>query len=513
MLGRHGTRGPRFDFSNNAIPKLIEYRNKITKRATLRPEDMEALKNWVTIIDTTGDKSMTQKGHDEIKDLAIRIRDAFPNLFKQQYNSENYDILSAPDSRCELSGQTFIENVFKDKTIPKIPVCDPTDILLQVDDLKLLDPKCKEIRANTEGLVKEFKEGKYMDDVVQRVAVKMGIDSTELNYEILYFMYEVATFELSIDDSVMSPWYNVFCQEDLEIFEYAHDIYRFYYNSFGDPFNAKLACPIAIRIEKRLRNKINGQGPDAVFYFGHSTNIFTLYVMLGIGDGDIPFRQSNYKGMKDLKWRTSWFGPWAANVIVVLYEDDTRKDYNVAFYLNEKLTPIKLKNDLSCTYCPWSDIHDKLTAFITDNDCVELVATNTVKNLKDSKPYWYFGTKTAYKLVSAKEIFVPPNHKPIQIFTLNRHGTTSSTQYFYNKLLPQVENLKGKITQTAKMTRLDIQAIKDWQPSIEFKPNDKDLIQKGRVEIKELALRVRNAFSDLFEQSNNYVVHSTALLQ
>ncbi|XP_050423416.1 uncharacterized protein LOC126835150 [Adelges cooleyi] len=506
MLGRHGTRGPRFSFSNDKMPKLVKYQNKFTERATLNPKDIKAINNWVTIIDTTGDKSITQKGHDEIKDLAIRIREAFSNLFQRQYNSDNYEILSAPDSRCELSGQTFIENIFKDETIPKIPVCDPTDILLQVEGLKKLDTRCKEIRVKTDSLIKEFRTGKYMDGVVQRVADKMGIDSTELDYEIINIMYEVATFELTIGDSAISPWYKIFCQDDLEVFEYADDIFRFYFNGYGDPFNKKLACPMAIRLEERLRNKINGEGPDAVFYHGHSTNILSLYVMLGIGDGDIPFKQSNYKGMKDLKWRTSLFGPWAANVMVVLYEG-AENDYRVSFYLNEKLTSITLRDGSFCTVCAWSDIEDKLTAYITDNDCVDLVATNTVRNYKDTKPYVYFGTKTAYKFVSAKEIFVPPSlrdYKPIQIFTLSRHATTSTTKYFYDNQLPKLYDLKGKITKKAKMTQIDIQAIMNWQPSIEFKPNDKELIPKGRVEIKELALRVREAFPDLFEQSNNY---------
>ncbi|XP_050434998.1 multiple inositol polyphosphate phosphatase 1-like [Adelges cooleyi] len=219
-------------------------------------------------------------------------------------------------------------------------------------------------------------------------------------------MYEVSVYESSIDKSAISPWYSVFSQEDLEILENADDIFGYYLTGYGNPFNAKLACPMAIRLEESFKKKINGEGPDGVFYFAHNTNILSLCIMLGLGDGDVPLTFSNYKYMKDPNWRSSRYGPWAANFMVVFLEGP-QKYYKVSFYFNEKLTPITLQDGSSCTECPWLDIQHNLLAFISDNDCVNFVATNTVKNYKDTNPYWYSSTKTTYKLVSAKEIIVP----------------------------------------------------------------------------------------------------------
>ncbi|XP_050423419.1 multiple inositol polyphosphate phosphatase 1-like [Adelges cooleyi] len=371
MLGRHGTRGPTINFNLNAIPKILKYQNKFTERATLEPEDMEAIKNWETVIDTTGDKSITQKGHDEIKYLAIRIREAFPNLFERKYNSEYYEVLTVPDPRCDLSGQTLLQNLFNDDTITSIPVCGPKDSLLMIEELKRGNEKMKTYYLNQ---MKEFREGEHMNGVVQRVADRMGIDFKDINYEIVNVMYEVATFELAIDDSKVSPWYKLFGPDDLEIFEYALEIFRYYFHGYGDPFNAKLACPMAIRLEESFKNKINGEGPDGHFYFGHSTNVLSFYIMLGLAAGDDALTASNYHGMADLKWRTSLFSPWAANVMVVLYEDTDDVDYKVAFYFNEHITSIPLGNDRSCTVCLWSDIQKKLQAFISENNCVNFLA-------------------------------------------------------------------------------------------------------------------------------------------
>ncbi|XP_050421697.1 multiple inositol polyphosphate phosphatase 1-like [Adelges cooleyi] len=373
MLTRHGTRSPKIGLSQDLLPKLIKYQTKITESAKMCEKDIKAIKNWVTTIDSTKNRQLIQKGRDEMKELAIRVREAFPNLFERQYDSKIYEVLTLPYRRCKLSGQSFIQNVFKDETIPEIPKCDYTDILLVLDGMMEADTKFEEIRKYYQNQTKEFETGTHMTGVVQRVAAKLGIDSKELDPETITTMYEVSAYEYAIDESRIPPWYNVFCQEDLEILEYAWDLYWYYVIGYGNPHNAKLACPMAIRLEERLRKKTNEEGPDAVFYFACEKNIMTMLFILGLGDGDAPFTASNYKGMKDLNWRTSFYGPWAANFMAVLFEK-ADNDYEVAFYFNENLTPITLKDGTKCTYCPWLNIQEKLTAFITDNDCVSFIA-------------------------------------------------------------------------------------------------------------------------------------------
>ncbi|XP_050424338.1 multiple inositol polyphosphate phosphatase 1-like [Adelges cooleyi] len=502
MMARHGTRNPKSGLSQDLLPKLIKYQTEITKSATLCEKDIEAIKNWKTNLDGTQNRTITQKGLDEMKQLAIRVREAFPNLLKRQYNSNIYEILTMPYPRCKLSAQTFIQNIFNDETITELPICDYTDILLMIDGMMEADTKFKEYQKYFLEQAKKFQEGPDMAGVVQRVAAKLGIDSKELNPEIITTMYEVSAYEYAIDENRIPPWYSVFSLEDLEILEYAWDISWSYVIGYGNPHNKKLACPMAIRLEERLRNKIYGEGPDAVFYFACEKNIITLLFIFGIGKGDAPFTASNYKGMKHLNWRTSFYGPWAANFMAVLFEK-AKNDY-VSFYFNEKPTTITLKDGSSCTVCPWLDIQETLIAFITDNDCINFVATNTVRNYKDTNLYWYFSTNTTYKLVSAKKIIIP-DLKPIQIFTVNSRGTASLTSNFATTVLPLLESLKEKITFNAKMTQLDIEAIKNWPQNIENKLKNTNFIQKGHDEIKKLALRVRKGFPGLFEQSDNYM--------
>ncbi|XP_050437908.1 uncharacterized protein LOC126844093 isoform X6 [Adelges cooleyi] len=503
MLARHGTRTPKISYSKDLLPKLVELQSKITKSPTLSENDFQAIKNWTTTIDTKNYRRITQNGRDEMKELATRVRAAFPYLFEQHYNSNNYEVLTMKDSRCVNSSLSFIQSLFEDKKITEIPKCEPTDLLLMLDSMEKNDTKRKEFQTYIENQAKEFKESHHMDGVLKRVAAKLGVDSKELDPEIINTMYDACAYEYSIDQNRIPPWYKAFTQKDLEILEYAWELSWYYIIGYGNPYNKKLACPMAIRLEELLRKKTNEEGPDAVFYFACEKNIMTMLFMLGLADGDDPFTASNYKGIEGLNWRTSLYGVWAANFMAVLFEN-ANSEYEVAFYFNENLTTITLKDGTKCTYCPLLGIQEKLTAFISDNDCVNFVADNILKITQETNQYWYLSTKTAYKLVSAKEIFVPPNHKPIQIFTVNSHGTQPLTRSFTTSVLNSLEILKGKIGENAKMTPPEIQAIMNWQQSIKNKLNNKNLIPKGHVEIKELALRVRKAFSDLFKQSDNY---------
>ncbi|XP_050424828.1 multiple inositol polyphosphate phosphatase 1-like [Adelges cooleyi] len=223
--------------------------------------------------------------------------------------------------RFVISAQTFMQNVLNDdnfEIVTESHVCDRSDILIEIDNMMKADKNIAEIQPYYKDQVKEFEAGPHMTGVVQRVAAKLGIESKELNPEIITAMYEVSAYEYSIDQNRIPPWYKVFCPDDLEILEYAWDISWYYVIGYGNPYNAKLACPTAIRLEERFRNKISGEGPDGVFYFASEKNVLVMLIMLGLANGDAPFTASNYKCMKDLEWRTSLYGPFAANFIAVI---------------------------------------------------------------------------------------------------------------------------------------------------------------------------------------------------
>ncbi|XP_050424829.1 multiple inositol polyphosphate phosphatase 1-like [Adelges cooleyi] len=224
MLARHATRTPSRTFSTKKLPKLIELKSKITKSPTLSERDFQAIKNWATTIDITGHRSLTPKGRDEMKGLAIRVREAFPNLFERQYDPDVYKVLSTKSERCVISGKVFMENVLNDEAIPELPICDNTDILLTLEGMMKDDEEYDDVQAYIKDQEKEFKGGPHMAGVVQRVAAKLGIDSEELNPEIITTMYEASAYEYSNDESVVPAWYNVFCPDDLEVSKYSRQV-------------------------------------------------------------------------------------------------------------------------------------------------------------------------------------------------------------------------------------------------------------------------------------------------
>jgi len=101
-----------------------------------------------------------------------------------------------------------------------------------------------------------------------------------------------------------------------------------------------------------------------MFYFGHSSNVFSAIVRLGFAKDISPLLSSNFDDMRDRKWKSSFLSPFASNVMAVLYECHGLK--KVTFFVNE--IPMVVEK-YGCTLCPWKLIENMFDPIISSPSC------------------------------------------------------------------------------------------------------------------------------------------------
>lgn len=124
-------------------------------------------------------------------------------------------------------------------------------------------------------------------------------------------------------------------------------------------------CVVTAVVCVCFRSKSRSQlGPKGVFYFGHSSNVFSAIVRLGFARDGAPLLSSNFREMRDRQWKTSYLSPFASNVMAVLYECDGAK--KVTFFVNE--VPATIER-YGCTLCPWELIDNMFDPIVSSPSC------------------------------------------------------------------------------------------------------------------------------------------------
>ncbi|XP_050441825.1 multiple inositol polyphosphate phosphatase 1-like [Adelges cooleyi] len=377
------------------------YKYKITARAEMSWSDINFIQNWsCSLLKVTNDI----EGSFKVKSLANRIRKAFPNLFTKTFELKNFKVLSRPEQICKDYGELFLQSIFTDESI-KSEKWENDNQLLMVssrpkeiskgekcgtvflncilknkstasqpewehnNQLLMMDKLNKDYLKDIAELEK-FKKSDVVKNVLKRVSVKMGLEPGAFgdDFGFIYYAYNACRFERSFNDQSFPALCRIFCREDLKVLEYIYDLLWYYTAGYGNPSNLQQACPMARSLLETFKRKTEGNGPNGTFHFGNALNIFNIYVMLGLAKDDAPIKSSNYKDMVNRKWKSSSMVPWLANFMAVLFKNKIG-EYYVAFYFNEKRTPITLNDGNACEECPWTEIEKLLLKYINDNQC------------------------------------------------------------------------------------------------------------------------------------------------
>ncbi|XP_050440682.1 multiple inositol polyphosphate phosphatase 1-like [Adelges cooleyi] len=386
MVIRNGTTNLSKSYIEEYLLKIDPYRSKITENAKMCQTDIEAIRNWKSVfVQTENFMGLTKNGRAEIRELALRIKNKFAEIFSKPQNADNYNVLVMQKKRCKETGDIFIQTLFGSTDINNFKTDGQDQIVEKFEDILFSIEKFSDdysVQMN------KFGKSDYVKNVVQRVADKMGIENEEIK-RIIKIMYSLCGYERAYAEEEIPAWCRVFCQEDLKVLEYYEDLYWYYAVGYGNNANGQWACPLAVRLLDSFKTTFFSKdtGPYVTINFTSHEFVLSMYFLLGIGksekksekdsDRNIKMNSSNYDIMKDRNWRSALFSPWAANVTAVYFKCTTNcytpTMNKIAFYFNEQIVAVPMKGGSTCEVCLWPVIEEKIKIFIEKFKCHEFL--------------------------------------------------------------------------------------------------------------------------------------------
>nr|XP_024217306.1 multiple inositol polyphosphate phosphatase 1 isoform X2 [Halyomorpha halys] len=369
-LFRHGTRYPHEDEIKQQMG-LSTLRDTILRNSPqdmdMCNEDIDLLKDWSYNVNMSEADLLTESGVTELQLLAKRLRSNFPDVLNAHYTEERFKIRYTSKERTKQSAEAFTTELFG----------GPIGLSENFIDDDLLEPNhnCSVWKTSTqsEGLKREtekFRNSKMMNSLIHKVGSRMGF-KYNLTGKTMHDIYDMCRFDKAWNFKTHSPWCSPFEKHHLKVMEYDEDLDYYYRSGYGNPFTAKLGCPLIRDMIETLnsRTQVNtteeSTGPSAVFNFAHSLTLRAALIKLGIAKDNYPITADTFSTSEKRQWRTAFLTPFAGNLLAVLYKCADQQ-YRVMFFLNEQYVEYER---CKVGLCDWSYIYSTFKSEIDPSRC------------------------------------------------------------------------------------------------------------------------------------------------
>ncbi|XP_029986210.1 multiple inositol polyphosphate phosphatase 1-like isoform X1 [Sphaeramia orbicularis] len=299
------------------------------------------------------DGQLVEKGRDDLRQLARRLSVLFPSLLSEEnLRTGRLSVKSSSKHRCVSSAQAFQEGLRQARG----GAGAEAEYIHEVDDeLMRFFERC---RGYVEGVennrtalmeVEKFKHGEEMEGVRRRVAERLGLPPQRLTPDLLEAAFFLCSYELSIK-SVHSPWCFLFDEDDAKVLEYQSDLKQYWKRSHGHVITGLSSCPLFHHVFRTLdkagrpRRSTDALPEPASILIGHAETLLPLLSLLGLYKDKTPPTAANYNSQHGRSFRTSRIVPYAANLLLVLY--DCQRGPRLQMLINE--SPVRfpgLKED------------------------------------------------------------------------------------------------------------------------------------------------------------------------
>ncbi|KAM6916199.1 multiple inositol polyphosphate phosphatase 1-like [Xenentodon cancila] len=288
------------------------------------------------------DGRLVQKGVHDLKHLAVRMSKLFPSLVSQEkLRGGLFKFITSSKHRCVNSTLSFKAGLTELWAIEDMEFEHAVnDALMRFFDkcTKFLEEVDKNPSAMTE--LEKFKQGSEMTRVQQKIADRLGVPYALITNDMTEAAFYFCAYEFAIK-TVNSPWCRLFDEVDAQVMEYALDLKQFWKRGYGYDINSKSSCILFHDVFSRLdkaanENKLGQQVSEAVtVQVGHAETLLPLLTLLGFFKDSETLTSTNYASQTQRSFRTSRMLPYAANLILVLY-DCGGGDLRLQPLLNEK---------------------------------------------------------------------------------------------------------------------------------------------------------------------------------
>uniref|UniRef100_A0A3Q1HLD8 Multiple inositol polyphosphate phosphatase 1 n=1 Tax=Anabas testudineus TaxID=64144 RepID=A0A3Q1HLD8_ANATE len=335
---RHGTRYPTAKIIQLMQQLHIVVRNASGVESWLR----EIQTQWTMWYTEDMDGRLVQKGVNDLKHLAVRLSKLFPSLISEEKLRGGFiKFITSSKHRCVNSTLSFKAGLTELWAIKDKEFNHSVN-----DDLMRFFDKCtkfvQEVDNNPSAVVEinNFTKGPEMKKVQEKIAERLRVPSTLISHDMAEAAFYLCAYEFAIK-AVNSPWCQLFDEDDAKVMEYESDLREFWKRGYGYEINSKSSCILFHDVFRRLNkaasdNKSGQQVTEAVtVQIGHADTLLPLLTLLGFFKDSEALTSTNYATQTHRSFRTSHMLPYAANLLLVLY-DCGGGDLRLQPLLNEK---------------------------------------------------------------------------------------------------------------------------------------------------------------------------------
>ncbi|XP_034464831.1 multiple inositol polyphosphate phosphatase 1-like [Hippoglossus hippoglossus] len=336
---RHGTRYP----TTKSIKEIQQLYNIVLHNASGEESWLREIKSqWTMWYTEDMDGRLVQKGVSDHKHLAVRLSKLFPSLVSEEKLRGGFiQFITSSKHRCVNSTLSFKAGLtqlwdIKDQEFDH----EENDSLMRFFD------KCtrfvQEVDNNSSAVaeVNKFKQGPEMRRVQEKIADRLNAPYSLITHDMAEAAFYLCAYEFAIKE-VNSPWCQLFDEEDAKVMEYASDLREFWKRGHGYDINRKSSCILFHDVFRRLNhaasaNESGQKVTEAVtVQVGHADTLLPLLTLLGFFKDSEALTSTNYATQSQRSFRTSHMLPYAANLLLVLY-DCGGGDLRLQPLLNEK---------------------------------------------------------------------------------------------------------------------------------------------------------------------------------
>ncbi|CAK1554515.1 unnamed protein product [Leptosia nina] len=345
-LIRHGNRNPgkggtidMRDLQRKIKDEIVEKFDYEMGTSQLCSQDIANFRNWKwNSTMETSPSYLTGTGYEEIYNMAVRIKEKYPQLLLG--SGDSFYFRSTVKQRTVTSSMAFVHGLSEgtnlNLTLDKPRESD--DVLRPYDNCDRYQTEVKNGPLLEEQLEAFYKTPEFLE-VQEDVQRRLGIP-TQLSADDIYNLYELCRFDRTWSPDLRSPWCAAFSPEDLLVLEYRDDVRHYYKNAYGSRLNVKLGYPAMKNLYESLLAAKRGDGKNIVAYFAHDTLMGMVYSALGLYR-DAESITAQYRN-PTRQWRTTYLAPFCTNLMVFLNrcQDSGQVSYKVQIFNNEKPTTL-----------------------------------------------------------------------------------------------------------------------------------------------------------------------------
>ncbi|CAB1343651.1 unnamed protein product [Coregonus sp. 'balchen'] len=313
---RHGSRYP----TTKNIKKMREFHNLVVQKASGEESWLREIRQWKMWYTDEMDGRLVQKGVLDHRNLAVRLSKLFPSLIsKEKLQDGHIKFMTSSKHRCVNSTLSFQRGL-----------------------AKLWDIEDEEIDYEVNDALMRFFDHctRFVETVDKNQSAMAELDKFKSSAEMRRVQEKIADRLLLAIKTINSPWCQLFDEADALVLEYANDLKQFWKRGYGHDINSKSSCILFHDVFSRLDRAANEirSGSNvteaATIQVGHADTLLPLLTLLGFFKDSVPLTSNNYVTQGQRAFRTSRMMPYAANLVLVLY--DCSGNLRLQALLNER---------------------------------------------------------------------------------------------------------------------------------------------------------------------------------